>query len=201
MKIYYLIFISRTSCTLLVFHVASLNMNNCLIMPGKGYVQILQHLHRQEMPSSVKWASTTLQDCVDSSDELRSGNIYSMIHFKLGLWVGQSFNTVKPSSVGLCCVAWNLWHGAPSFWKISLSQRSNIKWSFSNWTYLVLFKLLSILINFLKLSLYVSTKHQTLFMFFYHVTWVITLSCRTMTKFCIFEYSFILISLLNMILF
>ena len=74
--------------------------------------------------------------------------ICSMI-IKFEPWVGKSFYTVIPSSAKLCHVARDLLHRASSCRKISLLSKS-----FCNWTYFVLFKLLSILAYFLKLSLF-----------------------------------------------
>ena len=81
-----------------------------------------------------------------------SVHICSMI-FKSGFWAGQFFNMVASPSARLCCVAHDLWHEAPSCWKIVPSSKFGVKWSFSNWMYLALFKLPSILINFLGPSL------------------------------------------------
>ena len=68
MKIYYM-FISRRYCTLLIFHVASLSLNNSFSASGKRCIQILHHLHWYEMLFSV---AELLQLFKNSSDELFS---------------------------------------------------------------------------------------------------------------------------------
>ena len=86
---------------------------------------------------------------------------YCSLIFLFGFWAGQSFNTVIFSSAKFCCVACDLWHGVPSYKKISSLSKFRIKLSISNWTYLTQFKLTSILTNFLKtIRFYVSPKHQ-----------------------------------------
>ena len=82
-----------------------------------------------------------------------SVHICSMI-YELGLWAGLSFNWVTLLSVNLSCVARDLGHGSPSYWKIPPSSKSAIKLSFSNIMYLALFRLPLILTNFLQPSLF-----------------------------------------------
>ena len=121
------------------------------------------------------WATTTLQKYRFLWRTLRFSSVYicSMIFYS-GLWAGQYFNTVTPSSAKLYCVAHGQWHGAQSCWKISPSSKSVIKLSFSKWIYLVLFNLPSILTKFLEPSLFCILKAtdscpQTSIVFFYNV--------------------------------
>lgn len=44
--------ISKTYYTLIIFHIASLSMNNCFNAPGNGCVQILHCHHKYEMAFS-----------------------------------------------------------------------------------------------------------------------------------------------------
>ena len=53
MKIYHIIPISRKYCTLLIFHVASLSLNNCFNAPEKRCLQIRHHLLKYETPFSM----------------------------------------------------------------------------------------------------------------------------------------------------
>lgn len=113
---------------------------------------------------------------------------------------------VKASTRLLCLH--DLWHGT-SCWKILLSSKSYIKLSFSSWIYLALFKLMSILTNFLELSFFfMYSKSIELhfikapnFTVFSYIMWFISLSCRPSGNFLLIECKNTLVSLLNMILF
>lgn len=78
------------------------------------------------------------------------------IIFLLDFWAAR-FNKITHSTARLGCVVRNPCHGTPSSWKISLSSKPNIKWSFSNSRYFALSKFRSILHKPHKSSL--STKH------------------------------------------
>ena len=122
---------------------ASLCLNNCFNVPGERCVQILTIFSGMRC---YGWAPTIL---------IKSFILSTFAWWYLNrLWVGQSFNMITSSSTKLCYISCNLWHGAPLCWEITPSSKSNIKLSFCNWMYLALFKLLSILSNFLVLWLY-----------------------------------------------
>ena len=59
MKIFYIMFILRSYSILLIFHVASLSLNNCLNTPGKRCVQIHYHLYKYGNAIFCGWTPTT----------------------------------------------------------------------------------------------------------------------------------------------
>ena len=125
-------------------------------------------------------------------------NHFCLMIFKSGFWAEQSFNMVIPSSC-------ELWHGALSCWKFLPFSKSCIKLSFSNWMYLVLLKLPSILTNFLESSLFIhlqSIRHLPLNLTVF-IVWcgMFCFSGILQTNSYLLECSSILVSLLNMILF
>ena len=128
MKIHFIMSISRSGWWL-IFRVASHNLSNFLQFTWDV-------IHINLLPSSQIWNSnvcgwtlTILQDCKDFTDE-----IFSLILLSLNDFISQT-----------------VWHKALSHWKISpSSSKSDIKLFFSNLVYLVLFKLPSILTNFLE---------------------------------------------------
>ena len=176
-------FISRSYCKLLISRMVSHSFNNCFNAPGKRCIQILYHFHMYEITFSVA-GLPRLCELFLPTLLFSSLSICSKV-FKSGLWTGQIFHTVTPSSAKLCCVTRDLWHGAPSCWKISLfsSQVSNFLLQVN------IFGPIKVTDNVDQLSwtitFYGSQKHHTLTFKFHRshcVTWAVSFSSGPSAK-------------------
>lgn len=149
MKIYYVMVIWRSCCTLLIFRVAYLNLNN---MFDKGSVKILHHFHMYEMififPSICSNLPSSLPAALLSFSCFRYPRKWIVVStFSWWYW-----------SKGCCGVAWNLWYVVPSCRKSrlhgyqmilqQLDELGTIQATFNqlHWT----------------ITFYVTPKHQTL---------------------------------------
>lgn len=132
-----------------MIRVASLCFDNCFNTPGK---ETKHSLASSKVWDAIlcDWACIALQDCMDSSEELFSLHLPTDICVKMLSWP-----TLQYRPLAVLLMTW-------SFFMLKKSHfllKSGIKWSFSNWIYLALFKLLSILSSFLEPSFFIYLQH------------------------------------------